>query len=657
MKAEVRRGIVLAVAGLLGGFAMVVALFGTGELLKRNAAGGPSAEAPAAPPDGGSDAGAPLAALTPPPQGKTPGTGVAPGPGPGAAPVEPVGAPTFDIVRVEQDGASVVAGRTAPNARVELLRDGKPYASTIADAAGQFALTPPDLPAGSSEIALRATGPDGASLRGRESVTVVVSPTRDAKPLIALSSPDAPTRVLSQPDAPEAGAGRPATAFAETPGKAAPDTRATEPGTPGEAAGSSERKEAARSDANRSAGADAPKDKRGSGAAAPAGREGAPRIVSVDAQDGGRLDVTAQAPIDSTLRLYLNDTLVASGRPGPDGRIAFTIGRGVRAGAYQIRVDSVDPAGGKVRRRAEVSFTYPDSAAARVATAEKPAAKPAVEAPAARRPAEGAATLPAPQASPPAGAPKPGPTAARPEERSAASKAAEGSPPERRAGGSGPTDARSGASRADAAPTGAEPRPGGSQAVQPGAPSQAQAPAPRPEPRPADALPGRTAPGSPTDAKGVASAALPAARPAPRLAGDPGAAPPPAAPARGSVTPGTPSVAAGTGIGAPKPATDGTAAAALAPRLPEAGAPPEGGRMAEAPGTVFVPEISTARITRGDSLWQISRRTYGKGNRYTVIYDANQDQIRDPDLIYPGQIFVLPKDAPAAADNPAPKRT
>lgn len=61
-------------------------------------------------------------------------------------------------------------------------------------------------------------------------------------------------------------------------------------------------------------------------------------------------------------------------------------------------------------------------------------------------------------------------------------------------------------------------------------------------------------------------------------------------------------------------------------------------------GAVFVPEISTARITRGDNLWRISQRTYGRGERYTVIYDANQNQIRDPDLIYPGQIFVLPTD-------------
>ena len=70
------------------------------------------------------------------------------------------------------------------------------------------------------------------------------------------------------------------------------------------------------------------------------------------------------------------------------------------------------------------------------------------------------------------------------------------------------------------------------------------------------------------------------------------------------------------------------------------------------PGAVFVAEISTARIVRGDSLWQISRRTYGKGNRYTVIYDANQEQIRDPDRIYPGQMFVLPQDATPSAAKP-----
>ena len=78
----------------------------------------------------------------------------------------------------------------------------------------------------------------------------------------------------------------------------------------------------------------------------------------------------------------------------------------------------------------------------------------------------------------------------------------------------------------------------------------------------------------------------------------------------------------------------------MAAPQPGAGGATDGMRT----GAVFVPGIATARIIRGDNLWQISKRTYGRGERYTVIYDANQAQIRDPDLIYPGQIFVLPDD-------------
>ena len=48
-------------------------------------------------------------------------------------------------------------------------------------------------------------------------------------------------------------------------------------------------------------------------------------------------------------------------------------------------------------------------------------------------------------------------------------------------------------------------------------------------------------------------------------------------------------------------------------------------------------------VQPGNSLWRIARRTLGDGVAYTVIYDANSDQIRDPDLIYPGQVFEIPK--------------
>ena len=48
-------------------------------------------------------------------------------------------------------------------------------------------------------------------------------------------------------------------------------------------------------------------------------------------------------------------------------------------------------------------------------------------------------------------------------------------------------------------------------------------------------------------------------------------------------------------------------------------------------------------VQPGNSLWRISRRALGRGTLYSVIYDANKDQIRDADLIFPGQIFAIPK--------------
>jgi nucleoid-associated protein YgaU len=51
---------------------------------------------------------------------------------------------------------------------------------------------------------------------------------------------------------------------------------------------------------------------------------------------------------------------------------------------------------------------------------------------------------------------------------------------------------------------------------------------------------------------------------------------------------------------------------------------------------------SAVIIRRGDTLWRISRRVYGKGVRYSTIYLANQDQIEDPNRIWPGQVFAMP---------------
>ena len=66
----------------------------------------------------------------------------------------------------------------------------------------------------------------------------------------------------------------------------------------------------------------------------------------------------------------------------------------------------------------------------------------------------------------------------------------------------------------------------------------------------------------------------------------------------------------------------------------------------EVPAAETLAALSQEReivVQPGNNLWTIARTRYGRGIEYTVIYEANKDQIRDPDLIYPGQVFELPR--------------
>ena len=77
---------------------------------------------------------------------------------------------------------------------------------------------------------------------------------------------------------------------------------------------------------------------------------------------------------------------------------------------------------------------------------------------------------------------------------------------------------------------------------------------------------------------------------------------------------------------------------------------PEPESEAVAAATEPTPEIRTGAsviIRRGDSLWKVARRNYGAGIRYTTIFEANRDQVRDADLIYPGQVLKVPAQAEA----------
>ena len=55
-------------------------------------------------------------------------------------------------------------------------------------------------------------------------------------------------------------------------------------------------------------------------------------------------------------------------------------------------------------------------------------------------------------------------------------------------------------------------------------------------------------------------------------------------------------------------------------------------------------EVQYYEIKKGDSLWKIAKTVYGNGNDYPKIFEANREVIKDPDLIFPGQMIRIPMD-------------
>ncbi len=55
--------------------------------------------------------------------------------------------------------------------------------------------------------------------------------------------------------------------------------------------------------------------------------------------------------------------------------------------------------------------------------------------------------------------------------------------------------------------------------------------------------------------------------------------------------------------------------------------------------------VAVKTVQPGATLWAIARERYGEGIMYVRVFEANRDRIRDPDLIYPGQVFVIPQTA------------
>jgi nucleoid-associated protein YgaU len=89
---------------------------------------------------------------------------------------------------------------------------------------------------------------------------------------------------------------------------------------------------------------------------------------------------------------------------------------------------------------------------------------------------------------------------------------------------------------------------------------------------------------------------------------------------------------------APDTQAPGTGTATSTQTRTQAGATP-----AAAASAKLVP-VRSVTIESGNTLWAISRERYGDGNAYVKIFEANKDLIRNPDLIYPGQVFIFPEE-------------
>ncbi len=344
-------------------------------------------------------AGKNTADVNPPPQSQSAS------PGPTVLPETPTAkneiTASFDVVRVEPTGELVVAGHGTPLAQIELLDGSVTIAQTQNDAGGQFAIVlPKPLAPGDHLLGLRASIPGGQSAISPQSVTVSVPSKGAGEVVVALVEPGKASRLLVDP------AAKPAAVAASNPSvvqaPASPKPPAIRPSV---------------------------------------------TIRTAEVEVGGSFYATGTVAPGGLVKLYLNDSLVASVSAWPDENWSLKVTKGLVPGHYLVRADDVRESDGKVLSRAQVPFDYPE--------------------------------------------------------------------------------AKTGTAQASVIP-----------------PS----------------------------------------------AGNP----------------------------APKQAAPGTVTQAA------------------------VVELRTASVTRGDSLWRISTRILGNGTRYTQIYAANQGQIKDPDMIFPGQVLVVP---------------
>ncbi len=509
---------------------------------------------------------------------------------PEVAEAKPEGA-SFDIVRVEEDGSAVLAGRAAPGSTVRLLINEKVAGETQANERGEWVVIPVEpMPAGAHQMQIETENAAGEVKLADQSVALTVPDQPGTQPLIVLSETAKPSKVLQKPEAAEI-----------KQAEAAPESTAS-------------KNVEATTAASQQPGADSK-----TAALEPPATTTAPAVTStarrlnvevVDYNEAGLTTFSGRSAPDSIVRVYVDSVYAGETIAGSDGTWSFTAGREIASGPHTLRTDQIS-SNGNVTERIELPFfrESPERIASlqaqRQTTTEEEQAKPDTAATAAAEPdtTEKAATAepqtePVETETPVAAEAKPADSVKTAEETPSVEKP--------QVAATQPTSGIKGDAetvKADAAPA----------ATEPDATQQTAAVEPSAEPAEPETA---VEPAKPETTQQQVAAVEPDAEPV-------------------------------------KPADLMAAAEDDEPTVelakPESETAPV--ETAAVTSETATPVTGKVVIQPGNNLWQISRVIYGHGRQYTVIYDANKGQIRDPNRIYPGQIFETPgSDAPESID-------
>ncbi|MDR6757344.1 nucleoid-associated protein YgaU [Mycoplana sp. BE70] len=613
-------------------------------------------------------------------------------------------APSFDLLRVEPDGSTVIAGHAEPNKELQILSGETVVATTEVGPSGDFAAVfDKPLAAGDHELALRILGEGGLAKTSQEVATISIPKDGSGELLAMVTKPGSASRLITVLQGPQ---GNVKTGVAPSEGSAT-DTAALptpDAGVAGQAPG----------------GAETP--------AATGDQADLPNVrISAVELEGDKMFVAGTTKPDTLVRIYANDKLLGEIKSDPQGRYVVDGQMSLPVGRHTIRADVMSQDGAKVELRASVPFDRPEGEQVAVvaqdqgtagqagttlgliddgafdklrAEANKAVAllsglyangnlPSAEELAAARSATEIALQSLAAYKAPPGG---PGEVIAARVSAVAADALAKLKALPADAATVGQSIAAIEASVKDALTPATNGNAAAKDVAQ--APTvdigklesevaelnakfsnlfaegNAQADAIQASRSALTTALGRiTAYSAPTgtDADRLALvdklkawaksaeealAKLPADAPKESYAqalATLKAAPPVVLSASAESAAATGSQAADAGAVPPvadtKPADAGTQAAVTGT---------EAQASAEQPKTVEQAPLKESKtsviIRRGDTLWQIARRVYGQGVRYTSIYLANEDQITNPDRILPGQIFGVPDEAMPEAE-------